>query len=101
MAKLADAADLKSAGLKRLWGFKSPSRHHSICASLRSGIRLDNGHTADQHSKANSSRIAETKSVTAPNPIGHSYNSRRLTPARRQRSAADDACFRERVCENR
>jgi hypothetical protein len=28
MAKLADAADLKSADLNRLWGFKSPSRHH-------------------------------------------------------------------------
>src|SRR5512146_2689201 len=27
MAKLADAADLKSAGPKGLWGFKSPSRH--------------------------------------------------------------------------
>jgi hypothetical protein len=29
MAKLADAADLKSAGPKGLWGFDSPSRHHS------------------------------------------------------------------------
>src|SRR5215831_12282389 len=29
MAKLADAADLKSAGPKGLWGFKSPSRHQS------------------------------------------------------------------------
>jgi hypothetical protein len=28
MAKLADAADLKSAGPKGLWGFDSPSRHH-------------------------------------------------------------------------
>ena len=28
MAKLADAADLKSADQKWLWGFKSPSRHH-------------------------------------------------------------------------
>ena len=27
MAKLADAADLKSAGPKGLWGFDSPSRH--------------------------------------------------------------------------
>ena len=27
MAKLADAADLKSVGLKWLWGFKSPSGH--------------------------------------------------------------------------
>jgi hypothetical protein len=25
--KLADAADLKSAGAKALWGFDSPSRH--------------------------------------------------------------------------
>ena len=30
MAKLADAADLKSAGLNRSWGFKSPSGHHKI-----------------------------------------------------------------------
>ena len=29
MAKLADAADLKSAGPYRPWGFKSPSGHHS------------------------------------------------------------------------
>jgi hypothetical protein len=27
MAKSADAADLKSAGRKRLWEFKSPSGH--------------------------------------------------------------------------
>ena len=27
MAKLADAADLKSADLNRSWGFKSPSGH--------------------------------------------------------------------------
>jgi hypothetical protein len=30
MAKLADAADLKSAGPKGLWGFDSPSRHQQI-----------------------------------------------------------------------
>ncbi len=30
MAKLADAADLKSAGPKRLWGFKSPSGHQPL-----------------------------------------------------------------------
>jgi hypothetical protein len=29
MAKLADAADLKSAGPKGLWGFKSPSGHQA------------------------------------------------------------------------
>jgi hypothetical protein len=29
MAKLADAADLKSAGAKALWGFDSPSRHQA------------------------------------------------------------------------
>src|SRR5271157_5405188 len=29
MAKLADAADLKSAGPKGLWGFDSPSRHQA------------------------------------------------------------------------
>ena len=28
MAELADAADLKSADPKGLWGFESPSRHH-------------------------------------------------------------------------
>ena len=28
MAKLADAADLKSAAFNRAWGFKSPSGHH-------------------------------------------------------------------------
>jgi hypothetical protein len=32
MAKLADAADLKSAGPKGLWGFDSPSRHHLTAA---------------------------------------------------------------------
>jgi hypothetical protein len=30
MAKLADAADLKSADLYRSWGFKSPSGHQKI-----------------------------------------------------------------------
>ena len=30
MAKLADAADLKSAGAKALWGFDSPSRHQKL-----------------------------------------------------------------------
>jgi hypothetical protein len=30
MAKSADAADLKSVGLKWLWEFKSPSGHHRI-----------------------------------------------------------------------
>ena len=30
MAKSADAADLKSAGPKGLWGFKSPSGHHRL-----------------------------------------------------------------------
>ncbi len=29
MAKLADAADLKSADSNELWGFKSPSRHQN------------------------------------------------------------------------
>lgn len=29
MAKLADAADLKSADPKGSWGFESPSRHHT------------------------------------------------------------------------
>src|SRR5258708_5079791 len=34
MAKLADAADLKSAGPQGLWGFKSPSRHQNNPISL-------------------------------------------------------------------
>ena len=34
MAKLADAADLKSAGAKALWGFDSPSRHQSTVQQL-------------------------------------------------------------------
>src|SRR5512138_1491648 len=42
MAKLADAADLKSADPKGLWGFKSPSRHqqcpyfHTVCCAQSS-----------------------------------------------------------------
>src|ERR1017187_1791197 len=35
MAKLADAADLKSADPKGLWGFKSPSRHHTEALPLQ------------------------------------------------------------------
>ncbi len=41
MAKLADAADLKSAGLNRPWGFKSPSGHQSggaICGQIQAGV---------------------------------------------------------------
>ena len=30
MAKLADAADLKSADSNRSWGFDSPSGHHPL-----------------------------------------------------------------------
>src|SRR5258708_764463 len=37
MAKLADAADLKSAGPKGLWGFDSPSRHQ-IAGARQSGF---------------------------------------------------------------
>ncbi len=37
MAKLADAADLKSAGPKGLWGFDSPSRHqHFLSTNAKS-----------------------------------------------------------------
>jgi hypothetical protein len=47
MAKLADAADLKSADSKELWGFKSPSRYHSqnltFMASDLAGERLRRG----------------------------------------------------------
>ena len=39
MAKLADAADLKSAGPKGLWGFDSPSRHHLLLYSY--GLQRD------------------------------------------------------------
>ena len=41
MAKLADAADLKSADLYRSWGFKSPSghQHNSVFAGGASAIR--------------------------------------------------------------
>jgi hypothetical protein len=42
MAKLADAADLKSAGLNRPWGFKSPSGHHKI-KSLLENMASRNG----------------------------------------------------------
>src|SRR5258708_422334 len=34
MAKLADAADIKSAGPQGLWGFKSPSRHQKNLISF-------------------------------------------------------------------
>jgi hypothetical protein len=37
MAKLADAADLKSAGPKGLWGFDSPSRHQ-LFSSIYAGF---------------------------------------------------------------
>jgi hypothetical protein len=43
MAKLADAADLKSAGPKGLWGFKSPSRHQN---PLVRSIFISRGHNA-------------------------------------------------------
>jgi hypothetical protein len=37
MAKLADAADLKSAGPKGLWGFDSPSRHQYAALATGAG----------------------------------------------------------------
>src|ERR1017187_1319530 len=40
MAKLADAADLKSAGPKGLWGFDSPSRHQPKSLYLRGSAHL-------------------------------------------------------------
>ena len=45
MAKLADAADLKSAGPKGLWGFDSPSRHQQQIEEIlrREKLRLDPG----------------------------------------------------------
>src|SRR5216684_5725909 len=39
MAKLADAADLKSAGPQGLWGFKSPSRHQTMRSLLPEAAR--------------------------------------------------------------
>ena len=55
MAKLADAADLKSAGAKALWGFDSPSRHQfrvsgnsmAIRAGLWRRIQLLNNEARD------------------------------------------------------
>ena len=43
MAKLADAADLKSADPNRSWGFKSPSGHHKTKAlrAVDCGLRSD------------------------------------------------------------
>ena len=41
MAKLADAADLKSAGAYPPWGFKSPSGHHAIPLNLECGTQVD------------------------------------------------------------
>jgi hypothetical protein len=38
MAKSADAADLKSAGRKRLWEFKSPSGHHTYPLNIRVNV---------------------------------------------------------------
>ena len=35
MAKSADAADLKSADPKGLWGFKSPSRHQLLAGRVK------------------------------------------------------------------
>ena len=35
MAKLADAADLKSAGANPPWGFKSPSGHQKEANKIR------------------------------------------------------------------
>ncbi len=40
MAKLADAADLKSADPKGLWGFESPSRHQLTSLSAGSTRRI-------------------------------------------------------------
>ena len=40
MAKSADAADLKSAVLKRTWGFKSPSGHHKPKDECKWSTRL-------------------------------------------------------------
>ena len=37
MAKLADAADLKSADPKGLWGFESPSRHQLSILNVLAG----------------------------------------------------------------
>src|ERR1044071_3459232 len=39
MAELADAADLKSAGPKGLWGFESPSRHQQHFSPERTRAR--------------------------------------------------------------
>jgi hypothetical protein len=41
MAKSADAADLKSAGPKGLWEFKSPSGHQDSMRPMLSGPTVD------------------------------------------------------------
>ena len=52
MAKSADAADLKSAGRKRLWEFKSPSGHQFEPLDTRHfGLHLDSSITKSTVSK--------------------------------------------------
>ncbi len=46
MAKSADAADLKSAGPKGLWGFKSPSGHQSFYFSCHTSFACSLNPTA-------------------------------------------------------
>ena len=41
MAKLADAADLKSADLNRSWGFNSPSGHHKEADKISGRLALN------------------------------------------------------------
>ena len=43
MAKLADAADLKSAGAYPPWGFKSPSGHQQESHKISGSLALSHG----------------------------------------------------------
>jgi len=46
MAKLADAADLKSADSNESWGFKSPSGHQKEPHKIRGSLALSPGREA-------------------------------------------------------
>src|SRR6266496_4560634 len=59
MAKLADAADLKSAGPKGLWGFDSPSRHQ------RQDSSADEGPTVQSRRAVSKERIAGSRATNA------------------------------------
>ena len=61
MAKLADAADLKSADPKGLWGFKSPSRHHGDNAVIGAGSVLTRDVVAGEMVAGNPARLLRNR----------------------------------------